>query len=193
MSCCEGQHYTRSRLWRKGFLTGPFCCRDRRRTTVSEWPFLKLVAPSQGRNRHIDNKIRSRMDLQICLQRPLVGRNRTKEEPWGSSFSSSLSHAAFNFAVFCCSEVSQVQPCRVFWLWGRPRIIAGGVIGAWAGCFRGVGGMWAASGNRLDAIGAQDRVRAATASWRSSCSCRRVSARPRPRVGWRRSPRARCC
>ncbi len=23
------------------------------------------------------------MDLQICLQRPLAGRNRTREEPWG--------------------------------------------------------------------------------------------------------------
>ncbi len=46
---------------------------------MSEWPFMKLVAPSQGRNRHIDNEIRSRMDLQICLQRPLVGRNMTKE------------------------------------------------------------------------------------------------------------------
>ncbi len=38
---------------------GPFCCRGRRQTTVSEWPFLKLVAPSQDRNRHIDNEVRS--------------------------------------------------------------------------------------------------------------------------------------
>ncbi len=58
---------------------------------------------------------------------------------------------------------------------GPSAVAAGGVIGAWAGYFRDVGGLWAASGNRPDAIGAQGRVRAATASRRSSR--RRVSAR----------------
>ncbi len=49
---------------------GPFCCRGRRRTTVSEWQFLKLVAPSQGRNRHIDNEIRPRMDSRSAYNAP---------------------------------------------------------------------------------------------------------------------------
>ncbi len=58
-------------------------------------------------------------------------------------------------SILLSSAVQRFHGVPGFLASGPSAVVAGGVIGAWAGCFRDVGGMWAASGNRPDAIGAQ--------------------------------------
>ncbi len=78
---------------------------------------------------------RSRILSQGGCHRPDAARPRQ----------AGVSHAAFNFAVFSCPEVSRRAGFSGF----------GAVRGRRRRRYRRVGGLWAASGNRPDTIGAQ--------------------------------------